>query len=73
MAAHPDTKVDCSKVYIKRSSFATEDNEFDGAFAFVPIKKGAFETLPEFMQNLRTPLINGTGCSYFRIFFPNLR
>jgi hypothetical protein len=40
MAAHPDTKIDCSKVYVKRSSFATEDNEFDGAFAAVAIKKG---------------------------------
>jgi hypothetical protein len=42
MASHPDTKVDCSKVYIKKSSFSNEKTgEFDGAFAAVPIKKGA--------------------------------
>jgi hypothetical protein len=41
MASHPDTKVDCSKVYIKKSSFSNEKTgEFDGAFAAVPIKKG---------------------------------
>ena len=40
MASHPDTKIDCSKVYVKRSSFATTEAEFDGAFAAVPIKKG---------------------------------
>jgi hypothetical protein len=40
MASHPDTKIDCSKVYVKRSSFATTETEFDGAFAAVPIKKG---------------------------------
>jgi hypothetical protein len=41
MASHPDTKVDCSKVYIKKSSFSNErTGEFDGAFAAVPIKKG---------------------------------
>jgi hypothetical protein len=36
----PESKIDCSKVYVKRSSFATADHEFDGAFAAVPIKKG---------------------------------
>ena len=41
MASHPDTKIDCSKVYVKRSSFATDDNDFDGAFAAVAMKKGA--------------------------------
>ena len=41
MASHPETKIDCSKVYVKRSSFATTEAEFDGAFAAVPIKKGA--------------------------------
>jgi hypothetical protein len=40
MASHAETKIDCSKVYVKRSSFATNENEFDGAFAAVPIKKG---------------------------------
>ena len=40
MTSHPDTKIDCSKVYVKRSSFATDDNDFDGAFAAVSLKKG---------------------------------
>jgi len=40
MTSHPDTKIDCSKVYVKRSSFATDDNDFDGAFAAVALKKG---------------------------------
>lgn len=41
MASHPDTKVDCSKVYVKRSSFSNEQTgDFDGAFAAVPFKKG---------------------------------
>jgi hypothetical protein len=44
MASHPDTKIDCSKVYVKRSSFATTETEFDGAFAAVPIKKGALHS-----------------------------
>lgn len=43
MASHPDTKIDCSKVYVKKSSFSNEQTgEFDGAFAAVDIKKGAF-------------------------------
>jgi hypothetical protein len=43
MASHPDTKIDCSKVYVKKSSFSNEKTgEFDGAFAAVAIKKGAF-------------------------------
>ncbi len=42
MASHKDTKIDCSKVYVKTSSFATKDNQFDGAFAAVPIKEGEY-------------------------------
>ena len=42
MASHPDTKVDCSKVYIKKSTFSNEETgDFDGAFAAVAFKKGA--------------------------------
>ena len=41
MASHPETKIDCSKVYVKRSTFASAEHEFDGAFAAVPFKKGA--------------------------------
>lgn len=44
MASHKDTKIDCSKVYVKTSSFATKDNQFDGAFAAVPIKEGEFSS-----------------------------
>jgi len=32
--------MDCSKVYVAKSKFSTEDNEIDGAFASVDIKKG---------------------------------
>jgi len=34
------TKVDCSKVYVDKSKFSTNENKFDGAFAKVDIKKG---------------------------------
>tara|TARA_B100000963_G_scaffold352101_1_gene364770 strand:- start:1414 stop:1842 length:429 start_codon:yes stop_codon:yes gene_type:complete len=34
------SKIDCSKVIVKTSSFSTPDNKFDGAFAIVDIKKG---------------------------------
>jgi hypothetical protein len=41
MASHPETKVDCSRVYIKKSLFSNaETGDFDGAFAACPIKKG---------------------------------
>jgi hypothetical protein len=47
MAAHPDTKIDCSKVYVKKSSFSNEQTgDFDGAFAFVPFQKGMLTTQP---------------------------
>lgn len=34
------SKIDCSKVLVKSSAFATEDNQFDGAFAAVDFKEG---------------------------------
>lgn len=41
MTSHPDTKIDCSKVYVKKSTFSNEETgDFDGAFAAVAIKKG---------------------------------
>lgn len=44
MASHPDTKLDCSKVYVKKSSWSNEETgQFDGAFAAVDIKEGMFE------------------------------
>lgn len=42
MASHPDTKIDCEKVYVKKSTFSNaETGEFDGAFAAVALKKGS--------------------------------
>lgn len=41
MASHPETKIDCSKVYVKQSTFSNEaTGMFDGAFAAVAIKEG---------------------------------
>ena len=34
------SKVDCSKVYVNTSTYSTNENVFDGAFAKVNIKKG---------------------------------
>jgi len=54
MASHPDTIIDCSKVYVKKSTFSNEETgDFAGAFAAVPIKegdlieKGVMRRLPE--------------------------
>lgn len=44
MTSHPDTKIDCSKVYVKKSTFSNEETgDFDGAFAAVAIKEGEFQ------------------------------
>ena len=41
MTSHPDTKIDCSKVYVKKSTFSNDETgDFDGAFAAVAIKEG---------------------------------
>ena len=45
MTSGPESKIDCSKVYVKRSNFASEENDFDGAFAAVAIKEGMFLVL----------------------------
>jgi hypothetical protein len=38
---HPETKIDCSKVYVKQSTFSNEQTGmFDGAFAGVAFKEG---------------------------------
>jgi hypothetical protein len=43
MSALPETKIDCSKVCVKRSTFSNEKTgDFDGAFANVAIKEGEF-------------------------------
>ena len=42
MASHPETKIDCSKVYVKQSTFSNDDTGmFDGAFAAQAFKEGA--------------------------------
>ena len=36
-----ESKIDCSKVYVKKSSFSNEETgDFDGAFAAVAFKAG---------------------------------
>ena len=47
MTSHPDTKIDCSKVYVKKSTFSNEETgDFDGAFAAVAIKEGELVLAP---------------------------
>ena len=64
MASHPETKIDCSKVYVKQSSFSNEQTGmFDGAFALVDIKegelveKGVMRRLPEGFDSNTCPYI----------------
>ena len=64
MASHPETKIDCSKVYVKQSSFSNEQTGmFDGAFALVDIKegelveKGVMRRLPEGFDGNTCPYI----------------
>jgi len=64
MASHADTKIDCSKVYVKQSSFSNEETGmFDGAFAAVDIKegelveKGLMRRLPEGFDGNTCPYI----------------
>ena len=41
MASHPDTLVDCSKVFVKKSTFSNEETgDFAGAFAAADLKEG---------------------------------
>jgi len=48
MTSHPDTKIDCSKVYVKKSTFSNEETgDFDGAFAAVAIKEGEFSKVQQ--------------------------
>jgi hypothetical protein len=66
MASHPDTKIDCSKVYVKLSSFASEGNEFDGAFATVPIKKGSVIDWKIDINYLVTHVLTQNPVRYYR-------
>jgi len=44
MASHTDTKIDCSKVYVKKSTFSNEQTgDFDGAFSVGPMKAGKID------------------------------
>lgn len=53
MASHPDTLIDCSKVYVKQSSFSNEETGyFDGAFAAVPIKEGKIDVIGQILKNV---------------------
>jgi hypothetical protein len=64
MTSHAETKIDCSKVYVKQSSFSNEETGmFDGAFAAVDIKegelveKGLMRRLPEGFDGNTCPYI----------------
>ena len=64
MTSHAETKIDCSKVYVKQSSFSNEQTGmFDGAFAAVDIKegdlveKGLMRRLPEGFDGNTCPYI----------------
>merc|ERR1719384_860239 len=64
MASHPETKIDCSKVYVKQSTFSNEaTGQFDGAFAAVSFKagdlieKGVMRRLPEGFDGNTCPYI----------------
>ena len=64
MASHAETKIDCSKVYVKQSTFSNEETGmFDGAFAAVAIKegelveKGLMRRLPEGFDGNTCPYI----------------
>eukprot|EP00552_Chaetoceros_brevis_P004701 CAMPEP_0197734880 /NCGR_PEP_ID=MMETSP1435-20131217/48_1 /TAXON_ID=426625 /ORGANISM="Chaetoceros brevis, Strain CCMP164" /LENGTH=144 /DNA_ID=CAMNT_0043322321 /DNA_START=12 /DNA_END=446 /DNA_ORIENTATION=- len=64
MASHPETKIDCSKVHVKKSSFSNDQTgDFDGAFAAVDIKKdelieaGVVRRLPDGFDGMSCPYI----------------
>ena len=64
MASHPETKIDCSKVYVKQSTFSNEETGmFDGAFALASFKegdlveKGVMRRLPEGFDGNTCPYI----------------
>uniref|UniRef100_A0A7S3PWC5 SET domain-containing protein n=1 Tax=Chaetoceros debilis TaxID=122233 RepID=A0A7S3PWC5_9STRA len=64
MASHPENKIDCSKVYVKKSSFSNDQTgDFDGAFAAVDIKKdelieaGVVRRLPDGFDGMSCPYI----------------
>ncbi len=63
MASHPETKIDCSKVYVKQSSFSNEKTGmFDGAFALVDIKEG--ELVEKGVMRRLPDGFDGNTCPY---------
>lgn len=63
MASHPDTKIDCSKVYVKKSTFSNEETgDFDGAFAAVPMKEG--ELIEKGVMRRLPYGFDGNTCEY---------
>ena len=56
-------KVSCSNVYVNTSTFSTEDNQFDGAFANIDFKKGDIvefgivRVLPEGFDGNNSPFV----------------
>ena len=63
MSAHPETKIDCSKVYVKQSSFSNEQTGmFDGAFAAVDIKEG--ELVEKGVMRRLPDGFDGNTCPY---------
>lgn len=59
----PENKVFCENVYVKKSSFSTENNDFDGAFAKISFKKndiieyGIVRLLPEGFEGNLSPYV----------------
>mmetsp|Transcript_26863 Transcript_26863/g.57610 ORF Transcript_26863/g.57610 Transcript_26863/m.57610 type:complete len:129 (+) Transcript_26863:171-557(+) len=63
MASHPETKIDCSRVYVKQSTFSNETTGmFDGAFAAVPIKEG--ELVEKGVMRRLPDGFDGNTCPY---------
>ncbi len=66
MASHPDTKIDCSKVYVKKSTFSNEQTgDFDGAFAAVPIKEGKRKTIKKTLFLLAPGFLWSLNCDLY--------
>lgn len=73
MTSHADTKIDCSKVYVKKSTFSNENTgDFDGAFAAVAIKEGESSIVAQAAGSTSVRSTNGTARIYvgFRSLLP---
>ena len=65
-AASTATKVDCSKVAIRESTFATPTNKFDGAFATTDIEKGELveKGIVRRISDNENKALDGTKCAH---------